>query len=108
MSALAAGNENGVLLSGSWDKTAIIWKIHSFSEHSSIKLEGHGKNKLVPIFKLCFFLFCQRCVCFLNNLPENSNRQRLLSGLFVRSNRESLSPDRPIKALFIGIIAEKS
>lgn len=41
MSTLAAGNENGILLSGSWDKTAIVWKINGTGEHNSIKLEGH-------------------------------------------------------------------
>lgn len=41
VSALSPGNESGILLSGSWDKTAIIWKIAGLVEHSSIKLEGH-------------------------------------------------------------------
>lgn len=41
VSALAPGAENGTLLSGSWDKTAIIWKIAGFGESTSIKLEGH-------------------------------------------------------------------
>lgn len=38
---MAPGIDNGVLLSGSWDKTAIVWKIAGFGEHNSIKLEGH-------------------------------------------------------------------
>lgn len=41
MSTLAPGNENGTLLSGSWDKTAIVWKISGIGEHVSMKLEGH-------------------------------------------------------------------
>lgn len=41
VSALSPGTENGMLLSGSWDKTAIIWKIVGFGESSLIKLEGH-------------------------------------------------------------------
>lgn len=41
MSCLAAGTESGVLLSGSWDKTAIVWKISGFGEATSAKLEGH-------------------------------------------------------------------
>lgn len=41
MSCLAAGAESGTLLSGSWDKTAIVWKISGFGESTSIKLEGH-------------------------------------------------------------------
>lgn len=41
VSALAAGIDNGVLLSGSWDKTARIWKIAGFGDSSSIVLQGH-------------------------------------------------------------------
>lgn len=41
VSALASGIESGVLVSGSWDKTALIWKIAGFGESPSIKLEGH-------------------------------------------------------------------
>lgn len=41
VSTLAPGNVNNVLLSGSWDKTAIVWKITGFEEQNSIKLEGH-------------------------------------------------------------------
>lgn len=42
VSTLAPGNENGILLSGSWDKMAIVWKINCFeADKSVIKLEGH-------------------------------------------------------------------
>lgn len=30
-----------MLLSGSWDKTAIVWKIAGFGEPTTMKLEGH-------------------------------------------------------------------
>ena len=39
--ALTAGLESGVLLSGSWDKTARVWRIAGFGDASSITLEGH-------------------------------------------------------------------
>lgn len=41
VSALAAGIDNDVLLSGSWDKTARIWKITGFGESTSFVLQGH-------------------------------------------------------------------
>lgn len=41
VSALAGGIESGLLLSGSWDKTARVWKIAGFGESTSITLEGH-------------------------------------------------------------------
>lgn len=41
VSALAAGIDNCVLLSGSWDKTARIWKISGFGKSTSIVLQGH-------------------------------------------------------------------
>lgn len=41
VSTLAPGIENDILLSGSWDKTAIVWKIAGFGESTSIKLEAH-------------------------------------------------------------------
>lgn len=41
VSTLSPGIESGMLISGSWDKTAIVWKIAGFGEAQSIKLEGH-------------------------------------------------------------------
>lgn len=41
MSSLSPGIESGTLISGSWDKTAIVWKIADFGETQSITLEGH-------------------------------------------------------------------
>lgn len=41
MSTLAPGLENDILLSGSWDKTAIVWKIAAFGESTFIQLKGH-------------------------------------------------------------------
>lgn len=41
VSTLAPGLENDILLSGSWDKTAIVWKIAAIGEPSFIQLKGH-------------------------------------------------------------------
>lgn len=41
VSALAAGTDNGCLLSGSWDKSARVWKVSGFGESSSVVLNGH-------------------------------------------------------------------
>lgn len=41
MSCLAPGLEDGTLISGSWDKTAIVWKFNGFSAPDLMKLEGH-------------------------------------------------------------------
>lgn len=41
VSALAAGIDNGILLSGSWDKTARIWSVAGFGDSPSIVLQGH-------------------------------------------------------------------
>lgn len=41
MSAIGAGLDSGILLTGSWDKTARVWKLSAVSESSFIVLEGH-------------------------------------------------------------------
>lgn len=41
MSTLAPGTQNGIVLSGSWDKTARVWAIAGMGQSTSITLEGH-------------------------------------------------------------------
>ncbi|XP_031618789.1 phospholipase A-2-activating protein [Contarinia nasturtii] len=42
VSAMAPGNEKRTFISGSWDKTAIVWKIGANGESEApLKLEGH-------------------------------------------------------------------
>lgn len=41
MSTLAAGAQNGILLSGSWDKTARVWAVAALGQSTWIVLEGH-------------------------------------------------------------------